>query len=140
MAIASTAALPRGTKLRTADISCSHIDNAETRGKAHSCDCGLAQLEQAVNATERRAWLTIGIPTVPRKTGADYLTLTLESLLEELPLDKSDPLYGRVRVLVMNNRPGNHTVFYKVRQWSSLLVIARFNSARQTAGAGNTNT
>lgn len=78
-----------------------------------------------MNATERRAWLTIGIPTVPRKTGADYLTLTLESLLEELPLDRSDPLYGRVRVLVMNNRPGNHTVFYKVRQWIPLLVFAR---------------
>lgn len=72
------------------------------------------QLAEAVNATDRRAWLTIGIPTVPRKTGADYLTLTLESLLEELPLDSSDPLYGRVRVLVMNNRPGNHSVFYQV--------------------------
>ncbi len=74
----------------------------------------LVQLEVG-NASRWKAWLTIGIPTVPRKNGADYLTLTLESLLEELPLDASDPLYGRVQVIVMNNRPGNHSVFYKAR-------------------------
>ena len=55
------------------------------------------------------------MPTVPRKSGADYLTRTLATLLEELPLDQTDPLYKRVRVLVMNNRPGNHSVFYEVR-------------------------
>lgn len=55
------------------------------------------------------------MPTVPRKSGADYLTRTLSTLLEELPLDPTDPLYKGVRVLVMNNRPGNHTVFYEVR-------------------------
>ena len=69
-----------------------------------------------------RAWLTIGIPTIPRKTGADYLTRTLGTLMEELPLDPTEPLYKRVRVLVMNNRPGNHTVFYKVRARLILLV------------------
>ncbi|EIE24399.1 hypothetical protein COCSUDRAFT_61824 [Coccomyxa subellipsoidea C-169] len=89
---------------------------AQLRSRLQETEQHASELEQAVNATERRAWLTIGIPTVPRKTGADYLTLTLESLLEELPLDGSDPLYGRVRVLIMNNRPGNHTVFYKVRR------------------------
>ena len=61
-----------------------------------------------------RAWLAIGIPTVPRKSGADYLTRTLSTMMEELPLDPTDPLFKRVRVLVMNNRPGNHTVFYQV--------------------------
>lgn len=74
------------------------------------------QLEARLNSSvEEKAWLTVGIPTVPRKTGADYLTRTLETLLEELPADDTDPLYGRVRVLVMNNRPGNHSVFYAVR-------------------------
>ena len=74
------------------------------------------QLEARLNATlEEKVWLTVGIPTVPRKTGADYLTRTLETLLDELPADDTDPLYGRVRVLVMNNRPGNHSVFYGVR-------------------------
>ena len=61
-----------------------------------------------------RVWLTIGIPTVPRREGADYLTRTLETLLEELPLDVTDPLYGQIRVIIMNNRPGNHTVFDRV--------------------------
>ena len=74
------------------------------------------QLEARLNGTlEQKAWLTVGIPTVPRKTGADYLTRTLETLLEELPGDDTDPLHGRVRVLVINNRPGNHSVFYAVR-------------------------
>ncbi|KAK9825323.1 hypothetical protein WJX74_009420 [Apatococcus lobatus] len=60
-----------------------------------------------------RPWLTIGIPTFPRKEHRDYLTPTLSSLLEELPLDGSDPFFGRVQVLVMNNRPeaGAHPVF-----------------------------
>ncbi|CAL5222351.1 g4702 [Coccomyxa viridis] len=76
-----------------------------------------SQLEARLNATEEeKVWLTVGIPTVPRKTGADYLTRTLETLLEELPADDTDPLYGRVRVLVMNNRPGNHSVFYALRE------------------------
>ncbi len=57
----------------------------------------------------------MGIPTFPRKENADYLTRTLETLLEELPADMSDPLHGRVRVLVMNNSPGNHSVFDQVR-------------------------
>ena len=57
----------------------------------------------------------MGIPTVPRRNEADYLTRTLETLLQELPSDSTDPLYARVRVLVMNNRPGNHSVFYAVR-------------------------
>ena len=61
------------------------------------------------------AWLTIGIPTFPRKDDADYLTRTLETLLEELPADDTDPLYARVRVLVMNNSPGNHSVFSQAR-------------------------
>ncbi|BDA42972.1 hypothetical protein COCOBI_03-8650 [Coccomyxa sp. Obi] len=88
---------------------------AQLRNQLQTLKQQAAKLEVG-NASRWKAWLTIGIPTVPRKNGAAYLTLTLDSLLEELPLDGSDPLYGRVRVIVMNNRPGNHTVFYKVRQ------------------------
>jgi hypothetical protein len=41
------------------------------------------QLEAQLNATlEQKAWLTVGIPTVPRKNGADYLTRTLDTLLQ----------------------------------------------------------
>jgi len=83
----------------------------------------LLQLEAQLNATlEQKVWLTVGIPTVPRKNGADYLTRTLETLLQELPADDTDPLYGKVRVLVMNNRPGNHSAFYAVRT-STLLPL-----------------
>lgn len=57
-----------------------------------------------------RVWLTIGIPTIPRK-GVDYLTTVLESLVGELPGDPSDPLYGNIRVVVMNNKPGKHEVW-----------------------------
>lgn len=45
-----------------------------------------------------KPWLTIGIPTFPRKEHYDYLTPTLASLLEELPLDSSDPFFGRIQV------------------------------------------
>lgn len=35
-----------------------------------------------------------------------------ESLLDELPVDPTDPLYGRVRVVLMNNAPpGTHPAF-----------------------------
>ena len=44
------------------------------------------QLEAQLNATlEQKAWLTVGIPTVPRKNGADYLTRTLDTLLQVEP-------------------------------------------------------
>jgi hypothetical protein len=62
-----------------------------------------------------KAWLTIGVPTVPRRGGADYLTRTIDTLLQELPLSNMDPLYGKVVVLIMNNRPGEHPAFTKVR-------------------------
>ncbi|KAA6429434.1 MAG: hypothetical protein FRX49_00828, partial [Trebouxia sp. A1-2] len=61
------------------------------------------------------AWLAIGIPTVPRHNDTDYLTSTLEYLLSELPLDSTDPLFDKVRVVVMNNSPGQHLVYAKVQ-------------------------
>ncbi len=53
------------------------------------------------------AWLVIGIPTVPRRGGVDYLSATLASLLAELPsADAStggDPFGpGAVKIVVMN--------------------------------------
>ncbi len=61
------------------------------------------------------AWLAIGIPTVPRHNDTDYLTSTLEYLLSELPSDSTDPLFDKVRVVVMNNSPGQHLVYAKVQ-------------------------
>ena len=38
--------------------------------------------------------------------------MSVESLLDELPGDATDPLYGKVRVVVMNNAPNSkHTAF-----------------------------
>lgn len=59
--------------------------------------------------------MTIGIPTIPRK-GVDYLTPTLETLVNELPSDDSDPLFGNIRVIVMNNKPGKHEIFSHLQQ------------------------
>ena len=61
-------------------------------------------------------WLTIGIPTVPRHNHTDYLTRTLKYLMAELPSDITDPFFGKVKVLVMNNLPGQHPVFEKAQQ------------------------
>ena len=63
-------------------------------------------------------WLSIGIPTVPRKDDTDYLTRTLSTLLEELPLDPTDILYAKVKVIVMNNRPSNHTAWQQASNLS----------------------
>lgn len=108
-----------GTQLQIA------ISNLDLREKAaSSIKSSIEGYQKAIKAMEkdtdagvsgpRKAWLTVGIPTVPRKNNADYLSTALESLLEELHMDLTDPLYARVKVLVMNNQPGNHSIFYKV--------------------------
>ena len=53
---------------------------------------------QVQSTSQQRLWLTIGIPTFPRKEHRDYLTPTLSSLLEELPLDEADPFFDRIQV------------------------------------------
>lgn len=63
-----------------------------------------------------RPWLTISIPTVPRRDGVDYLNPVLDSIALELPSVETDPLYGRIRVLVVNNSPGKHAVFDEARE------------------------
>ena len=71
-------------------------------------------------AAAGKYWLTIGIPTIPRKDNTDYLSRTLSTLLEELPLSPTDLLYRRVKVIVMNNRPGNHSAWQKVLPMQNL--------------------
>ena len=63
-----------------------------------------------------RTWLAIGIPTFPRHNDTDYLTSTLQHLLAELTLDPTDPLFDKVKVLVMNNKPGQHSIYTKVQK------------------------
>ncbi|KAL6771926.1 hypothetical protein ACKKBG_A28325 [Auxenochlorella protothecoides x Auxenochlorella symbiontica] len=65
----------------------------------------------------RPPWLTIGIPTVPRRqTGTKYLQRTLETLLDELPGGEEDLWRNEVSVLVMNNAPGEHAEFEELRR------------------------
>jgi hypothetical protein len=56
-------------------------------------------------------WLTIGIPTVPRRHGERYLEQTLSAIAQQLPLRHEDPNYHRVMIVVLNNQPGKHAVF-----------------------------
>ena len=61
----------------------------------------------------------LGVPTVPRRE--DYLDRALSALLRELPAEDSrHPLRDKVRVLVMNNSPGAHDSFYRLKfRWST---------------------
>jgi hypothetical protein len=63
----------------------------------------------------RRRWLTIGIPTVPRKDGHDYLERTLRAIAQQLPARADDPLHASVTVVVLNNQPGRHPAFDRAR-------------------------
>jgi hypothetical protein len=40
----------------------------------------------------------------------------LQTLLAELPSDPNDPFHRRVRVVVMNTKPGRHDVYERVRE------------------------
>jgi len=82
---------------------------------------------------EEKRWLTVGIPTVPRQGGVDYLTRTLESLLDELPLEPTDPLYGKVRVVVMNMAEPDgpkHTVFEELKKRFQTLSLGDFHAKK----------
>ena len=76
-------------------------------------------------------WLVVGVPTAPRAGDADYLTETLETLLDELPDDERHPLFRRVLVVVMNAKPGRHEVFDRVR--------ARFGSSGSSSGSSGSS-
>ncbi|CAM9281810.1 unnamed protein product, partial [Phaeothamnion confervicola] len=60
--------------------------------------------------------LSVGIPTVPRPNGEDYLTQALDAMLNQLPDDPADPFYGQVKVLVMNMHGPGHDVFEQQRR------------------------
>lgn len=67
-----------------------------------------------------RPWLVIGIPTVGRSDGLDYLNPTLDYIMEQLPDPVKNPsslLVGRVKVLVLNNAHGKaHPAFEKAQK------------------------
>ena len=64
-----------------------------------------------------KKYLAIGINTVPRRGDPDYLRRTVHALLDNLPEDEDDPLYGRVTIAIMNcGEPGKHKVYYEVKE------------------------
>lgn len=56
-------------------------------------------------------WLVIGIPTIVREENVEYLTETLNALISKLPSLPNDPLFDKIRIVVMNNEPGKHESF-----------------------------
>lgn len=64
------------------------------------------------------AFLDIIIPTIPRPTGATFLIEVLGTYVQTLPLMPGDPLWGRIRVHVINQsqEERRHTVFDAAKQ------------------------
>ena len=71
-------------------------------------------------------WLLLGIPTVPRPSGANYLPETLSHVLDAVPDDPADPMFGQVRAMVVNQRPGAHPVFEQLRRQHSASATLLF--------------
>jgi len=70
-------------------------------------------------------WLVIGINTVARKGGHDYLIRTLRAIARELPSDPTDLLYGKVLVLVANVQGQFHDVYFKAKEMFSTVAHAK---------------
>jgi hypothetical protein len=73
----------------------------------------VSRLQSDANQTSA-PYLLLAIPTVPR-TGATYLRRTLDSIDAQLSKDPASPMFGAVRVLVVNNG-GSHSDFEKCRE------------------------
>eukprot|EP00759_Apiculatamorpha_spiralis_P050807 PhF_6_TR4904/c0_g1_i1/m.6952 len=59
-------------------------------------------------------FLIIGIPTVPRKKATDYLSRVLASMEKQI---SGGVFEGRVRVVIMNNRPREtHVVYDRMKE------------------------
>jgi hypothetical protein len=68
-------------------------------------------------APHGKRWLTIGIPTVPRKGNPDYLSQTVDAIINQLPTRADDPFYAKVMVVILNNRPKQqHIIFDEVKR------------------------
>eukprot|EP00164_Ancoracysta_twista_P007808 GFYU01011160.1.p1 GENE.GFYU01011160.1~~GFYU01011160.1.p1 ORF type:complete len:396 (-),score=82.69 GFYU01011160.1:53-1240(-) len=84
--------------------------------EAASTAAAPAPAVESVPASSDKYWLTVGIPTVPRRNNERYLLETVASIAKELPKEPSDPFYGKIAVFVVNNRPGEHAVFDEAKQ------------------------
>ncbi|GMH55712.1 hypothetical protein TL16_g03942 [Triparma laevis f. inornata] len=76
-------------------------------------DLGLDR-DNANGHMHAKKWLTVGMPTVPRKE--NHLGQTIDSWLKQLPLHEKDPLYDDVLLVVMNVHGGGHEWFEKAEE------------------------
>ena len=60
--------------------------------------------------------MILGIPTIPRVNNEDFLHQILESITSQLPTHSSHPLFGKVKVLVMNTAHRTHQRFDEARR------------------------
>eukprot|EP00276_Gloeochaete_wittrockiana_P003887 CAMPEP_0184647524 /NCGR_PEP_ID=MMETSP0308-20130426/4476_1 /TAXON_ID=38269 /ORGANISM="Gloeochaete witrockiana, Strain SAG 46.84" /LENGTH=361 /DNA_ID=CAMNT_0027078561 /DNA_START=259 /DNA_END=1344 /DNA_ORIENTATION=+ len=77
----------------------------------------------------RDLWMLIAIPTVPRMDNPVYLLRTLQTLTALLTEDEHGIFYGRIKIVVINNRVGMHAVFdlarHKFRNSSYITFVEK---------------
>jgi len=94
-----------------------NIDGLRTSTKNDSSTMSTDSTLYNSNNLPEHPWLIIGIPTIKRPKGKDYLIETLHSISLNLPADPADPFYKKILVVVMDhtvdqkNRPLLHEAF-----------------------------
>jgi len=85
-------------------------------------------------------WLVMAIPTVRRPTDPRYLSVTVLSLLEQLPSSPTHPLFCSVAVIVINNNVPmeEHTEFYMLRDSLARHPLALSRCLRFIEGLNST--
>ena len=58
----------------------------------------------------------VGIPSFARPHDTNYLQYTLDSIFDQLPKESSDPFFGDIIVVVMNNFGPGHKAFYAAKE------------------------
>lgn len=100
--------LESGMKKNHLSASEEQIKSAECIADKHriktaldSCNQLLPTISEGDNINLDR-WLVIGIPTIARAHNEDYLLKSLATLAVQLPVSKSDLMYGQVLMVVVN--------------------------------------
>ena len=100
------------------------VQKQETMAEMHkykAAQVGLGadyQKHATVTHGRQEKWLVIGIPTVQRSNNEDYLLQTLRAMSEQLPIDTSDILFGKILILVVNvqDNPSAHSRYYEAKK------------------------
>jgi len=87
---------------------------------------GSIEMPSCTSAPKSERLLTIGIPTVPREGNQQYLSQTLNAIINQLPIRPDDPLYTSIIILVLNNRPGEHQEFEDVKAKIGSSIYSHF--------------